>query len=149
MALDISPVLPWIDEGGRAVIATVGAALATWVTLHVRSALIRYAINMAVKRAGGLAYETLASAEGGLRNIVLKNRALEAGANYLIAQVPGLLRKAGIEHSRLGQMVRGELGRLLAADPTVTVVPVNSPAGPVELKPNGQPKVPLRPHVRP
>jgi hypothetical protein len=149
MALDISPVLPLIDEGGKALIGCVVTAILAWIGVHVRNALFRQAIDMAVRRAGGLAYDALASAEGSLSRAVLKNQAIEKGVNYMLARVPGALKTMGVKTGDLGPMVKAELGTLLAVDPTVTVIPLNGPSGPVEVKPNGQPKVPLRPHVRP
>lgn len=104
-----------------AALLAVPAGLA-WIGKHVRSDTLRGAVNDAAARAGGIAYAFLQSqtAIGGNPSM---NNAIDQGVDHLRTSLPGAIAALGIAGPVLANMVKGELGKLLAADPNVSVGP--------------------------
>lgn len=78
-------------------------------------------IDSAIKRAGGIAYDFMASMQGKAPTVQIKNAGLAAGINHVLASIPDTLKEKGVDQATLTRMISGELGQLLAADPNVSV----------------------------
>lgn len=74
----------------------------------------------AVGRAGGVAYSALLSARGSPTDPAALAQAAQAGAAYLIDRVPQLIQARNLQPADVTQIAGGELGKLLAADPSIT-----------------------------
>jgi len=93
-------------------LAWLGSIAAKW---HINSTVLR-----AVARGAGVAYLALLEERRGTGGLP---QAIAQGASYVEARVPDYLGKLGITSDRLDGMVRGELGKLLAADPSIKIGP--------------------------
>ena len=91
-----------------ALVPVIGYLLALLRTWHINATVLR-----AVARGAGAAYLSMVESRRGVTS------AVDAGAAYVETRVPDTLRKAGLDSGAVKQLVRGELGKLLAADPTV------------------------------
>lgn len=120
-----------------AVIQSIGLGIVlpvalAWIGAHVRNTALRNALDMGLKRAGGIAYDYLSSRASGLSASSARMAAINAGIDYVAAALPDTVRSAGVTPDVLRNMVTGELGKLLAVDPGVTVAssPPPLPKGP-------------------
>lgn len=112
--------------------------IVAWIGRHVSNAALRDALDMAVKRAGGIAYDYMAARAGGMTTSQARIQAVNAGYDYLANSVPDILRSFGVQPETMKEMVHGELGKLLAVDPNVTVpIPARPVPAPVETRTAG------------
>lgn len=111
-------VLDGIRDLGLAALPLVTA----WIGTHLRNQTLRDAADQAIERAGGIAYHYLASRVEGTNPMAARTQAIQEGVNYLQQMVPEILDKLGIiSGAQLQNVVKGELGKLLATDPSVSV----------------------------
>jgi hypothetical protein len=98
--------------------------------LHVRvSAEQQTMLANAAERAAGLAYKALAEkAAAGTTSLTAEPAALSQGVRYLVASMPETVRDLGVDAAHLENLVKANLGRLLAVDPNVSVAPAPKPA---------------------
>lgn len=79
-------------------------------------------VNLAVERGAGMIYREAAT---GL-DVLAKSSAMSAltntAAGQVMARVPKAAARLGVTQEHLRQMIQSELGRLLAVDPTVSVI---------------------------
>lgn len=74
----------------------------------------------AAEGAAGAAYSFALAHEGGLSNVNVHSAALATGLSYLNASVKPELDALGVTPDRAAEIVSARLGKLLAADSTVT-----------------------------
>ena len=86
----------------------------------------------AIRAGGGIAYHFLATQAARPCSVDIRNAALAAGVRQVIEVAPAALSTLGISQAGLEALVMGELGRLLASDPTVAV---NGPTATTVTKP--------------
>jgi hypothetical protein len=103
----------------------IGAILA-WGAKHMREGKLRDAVKMASSTAAGLAYAYQADRKARGLSVPTQHEAVELGVDYLANAMPDALAHFGKSKVDVTEMVTGELGKLLAADPTVSVLPPNS-----------------------
>lgn len=96
-----------------------------WLALAITTALAyarKWKINdtvlKAVARGAGAAYLTMLEERRGTAGLA---QAVDAGAAYVEQRLPATLVKAGLDTDSVRQMVRAELGKMLASDPTVQI----------------------------
>jgi len=110
---------------GLSVISDVGpvllAAVAAYLGKVVKSNILRNALIDATQRAAKGVYESLAAAGQNVGNIPVKNAAIASAVNDVVANYPIILKSFGVTPDVVHNMIRKELGGLLAIDPTVTV----------------------------
>lgn len=101
-----------------ALIGSVATALFGWLVQVMRKHNINTTIIEALGRAGGLAYAELVKSNklGQAKSI---SEAVKVGEDFMRDQVPDAMKSAGVTPNAVSKMVTGELGKLLAADPTV------------------------------
>ena len=114
---------PFILDMGGAALTIIMAFLAK----HIKNAKLREAIEAAIQRAAGGVYETLVAQSANIADIPVKNAAIASSVNSLLAAYPMAIRTFGLTPETLHEMVRKELGTLLASDPNVSVT--NAGAG--------------------
>lgn len=95
--------------------------LAAWLLSMMRRAAIRDTVLRAVVRGAGAAYMSLLEDKAQGVTPATVARAVDDGAAYVESRVPASLPKVGLDTEAVRTMVRAELGKLLAADPGVTV----------------------------
>lgn len=87
-------------------------------------------VNLAVERGAGTIYREAAT---GL-DVIAKSSAMAAltntAAGQVMARVPDAAARLGVTQEHVRQMIQSELGRLLAVDPTVSVVRSRPPQTP-------------------
>lgn len=111
--MDLSP----LAEPVAAVVAAALAVLGKWVRDYVLERVLASRVGRvesAVGRAAGQIVEELwrrPEMQG------LTHQLVDRGADYVAGAVPETLAKLGVPRDRVAEMVRGELGRLLAAAP--------------------------------
>ena len=110
--------LPIIQTIG---IGVVMPAVATWLGLHVRNQMMRQALIGATERAGGIAYDYLANRSQGMSNADARKEAFGAAIAYAEKAAAAPISTLGVSGDVIENMVRGQLGKLLASDPVVTV----------------------------
>lgn len=82
---------------------------------------INETVVAAIGRGAGAAYAELVRSREGATGTALE-RAVDAGAAYVEQRIPATLNKAGFQNTdSVRDAVRAELGRLLAADPNVSI----------------------------
>jgi hypothetical protein len=93
-----------------------------WLARHMRNASLAQTLDAAAGRAGGIAYAYLQSqaAIGGTPSM---NIAIDQGVDHLRQSMPQVISTLGVIGPVLTNMVKGELGKLLAQDPNVSVGP--------------------------
>lgn len=81
-------------------------------------------------RAGGIMYDFMASRAAGMDPETARQEAFQAGLAYLRQPaVAHAITELGVPEAAVHDLLRGQFGKLLAADPTVTVVnKLNPPA---------------------
>lgn len=106
------------------VVAAAGAKFAVrYLGVAGNAALVKE-ITDAASRGAGLAYHILAVESAGVGDVAIHNVALARAANYVTQSAPAALAALGVTPDHVADMVRGELGKLLAAHPGVAMVPV-------------------------
>lgn len=95
-------------------------AVAGWALALLRRWAINATVLRAVARGAGAAYLSMVQEKAGASEGAV-NRAVLAGADYVEQRIPDTLARAGVTALALQQIVRAELGRMLAADPSVKV----------------------------
>jgi hypothetical protein len=109
--------LSFISDVGPVLLATVAA----YLSKVVKNNILRNALIDATQRAAKGVYETLASAGANVGDISIKNAAIASAVNDVTANYPAILKTFGVTPDVVHNMIRKELGGLLAVDPTVTV----------------------------
>jgi hypothetical protein len=110
-------ILTWAEAFAAALGPSLFALALVWLRQHQ----INTTVIEAVGRAAGEAYKqmiqsgTVATSPASLAAAVAEGRA------YLLARIPDTLKAAGLTPDAAAQMVSGELGKLLAIDPTVGI----------------------------
>jgi hypothetical protein len=125
-SIDFSPLITAFVSFAGVAIPAIGIWLSTLIKQKLKldaSSADSLLIDNAVQRAGGLAYNTMVELAGTVPTIPLKNAALAAGINHVMASIPDALARKGLDNATLTRMVTGELGKLLASDPSVSVAP--------------------------
>lgn len=123
MTVDLSPV---IGVMASLALAAVTAAIPIVVPYLVRllhlqnNAAMVNLVSEAAKRAAGQAYDFMVTNQG-VNHGAIRNAALASAAAYVARSVPDTLAKLGVTPEHVQAMVAGELGKLLAVDPTVSV----------------------------
>lgn len=111
----------WIDGGLKGILAAVVGWAVTVAFRYVKSQAARAALEAAVRAAAGLAYDFLQSYMGSKGGQELKQLAVEHGAGHVATMVAPALKQLGHNSDDVRRLVAGELGRLLAVDPTTAV----------------------------
>jgi Glycosyl hydrolase 108 len=62
-------------------------------------------------------------------SIDMRNAAVASGVNHMVAGLPDALARQGVTQDTVARMVNGELGKLEATDPAVSIGPVAATAG--------------------
>lgn len=122
---DVTMVLVWL--------ALLSApACFTFVASHVRNANLRDTLNAAAARSGGIAYAALTQPSAiGLQSSF--DQAIDRGVDHMRTSLPGTLQSLGVTGPVLENIVRGELGKLLAQDVNVSVVPTVAKQEPIPV----------------
>lgn len=110
--------LPWL---GAFVIALASVCFPLLVAA-LRKRNINTTIIEAVGRAAGGAYLSIVQSGLSVRDPQVITKAIAVGGAYLAERIPETLAQAAVTPAGAAQMVGAELGKLLAADPTVSVV---------------------------
>lgn len=110
-------ILPLVQTLGVGVLSIVG----TWLAVHVKNKLLRDALIGATRRGGGIAYDYLAARSQGMDPETARREAFNAGVAYVHDAVPGFIAALGVKGATIDDMVRGELGQLLARDAAISV----------------------------
>ncbi len=111
-------VMPIVQTIGLGIVLP---AVAVWLSLHVKNKLMRDALVGVAQRAGGIAYDYLASRSAGLDPVTARREAFAAGLAYMETAGKPFIAALSVGGTVPENMVRGELGQLLAKDPVVTV----------------------------
>lgn len=115
--LALSAVLPYLQALAAAVVPIVGTLFLTWLRMRQQNTVL----DAAFARAGAEAYKQIATSGRSITDPEVIARAVEAGGLYLLDRVPDTLRARGVTPEGAAQIVGAELGKLLAADPSVRV----------------------------
>jgi hypothetical protein len=119
MNSDITTILFWI--------ALISApAFFTYLAAHVRNAQLRDILNAAASRAGGIAYAFLQQQVVHGDRMPSVQQAVDLGVDHMRSGLPQTLQSLGVGGQTLENIVRGELGKLLATDPNAAAVPTPS-----------------------
>lgn len=110
-------VFSWVQAFLSALVPGLFALGLVWLRQHHVNATVIAALG----RAAGEAYKHLVQSGGLATDPTSLAAAIAEGRDYLLARIPDALQAAGITPEAAAQMVSGELGRLLAVDPTVSV----------------------------
>lgn len=122
--MDLSVLLP----GGA------GVVVLGWVGWLARKAWLRDMVIGAAGRASGICYEYLAARSHGVSSDQARRDAFAAAVSYMHSSVGPALASLGVSGDTVENMVRGELGKLLSADPTVSVAAKLWPDPPIPTK---------------
>jgi hypothetical protein len=139
--IDWNPVIQVIAP----VVATLLMSLLGYVVMLMKQRLnlaensaAALALNNAVQQAGGLAYTFLAKqANGAAHSDAMQSAAVSIGVNHVANEEPAAMKLIGKTNADISVMVQGEVGKLLAADPTVSIGPTVKPVvvAPVQIAP--------------
>ncbi len=102
------------------VVRTGIAAFERRTAIHLTDQQRMLLVN-AGERAGGIAYDFLASRSSGMDPETAREHAFEAGIAYVKTVAPAAIAALGIPETAVQDMVRGQLGKLLAVDPNISV----------------------------
>jgi hypothetical protein len=122
--IDLSPVVQWLLGLLSAAGTVVAGMLTTWLYAKLgidKTSAAAAAIQTAESKAGAIAYSFLAAKGAAITDVTVKNQAIAAGANYMMAEVPKYLAQMGISEASVLTRAEAALGKLLAADPTVSL----------------------------
>lgn len=85
------------------------SALAIYARAVIADWMARKRLDCALGRAAGLVMQDSAVQAAGQ---VAMGAAMDAAVGYVQTAIPDTLRKLGVDDGRLGQMIRGEVGKL-------------------------------------
>ena len=125
----VNQIMPYASIVITALAAWVANAVVGYLNTHANfldaqtKASLCAQIADASSRAGGLAYQVMAQAAGHLADYKTQNVALDTGVAYLNNSFPDAIKTLGLTPDHLQAMVSGELGKLYAGDPSVTIPP--------------------------
>ncbi|MDE2106744.1 MAG: hypothetical protein KGL39_56540 [Patescibacteria group bacterium] len=122
-AIDLSPIIQAVATLLLAAITTaVGYATpAVLKRLGVaNSADLAAKINTAADAAAGEAYRQAVLHSHDLTIPAGHNAAVAVAANYLLSRLPDTLKEAGVTPEAVDGLVAARIGKLLAADPTIS-----------------------------
>jgi predicted NAD/FAD-binding protein len=122
-AQDIAPSLIAL---GISAIPVVGGVLSGVALSLMKSRNMDTMWFEAISRAGGYAYRHLAASGKPITDTDAILDAARVGADYLLDRLPEQIAKRELSHTAMAQIVTGELGKLLAQDPTVAPAPAPS-----------------------
>lgn len=121
-----------------ALLPLLAAVISVAVPILTRALLARFKlqdnavlaglVSEAAKRAGGIAYAMMVAEAGHIGDQPIRNVAIAKGVGYVSQMLPETLAKLSLTPDHVGQMVAAELGRLLAADPTIGIPAAPAPA---------------------
>ena len=102
------------------VLTAVAAVLARAIIQRLgvqNNAALANQITEAATRGAGVAFHMLQTtvAGAGVDRVAIHNVAIATGANYVAAALPEAIKNLGVSPDTIAGMVRGELGKLLAA----------------------------------
>src|SRR6478672_4053473 len=117
-------VLPIVQTIGLGIVLP---AVAVWISLHIKNKLMRDALIGVAQRAGGIAYDYLASRSSGLDPVTARREAFAAGLDYMETAGKPFIAALAVTGTVPENMVRGELGALLAQDAAISVQPSVQP----------------------
>lgn len=116
MNSNVTTVLFWL--------ALISApAFFSFMAAHVRNAAMRDTLNAAASRAGGIAYAFLQQQVAAGSHAPPVQQAIDVGVDHMRTGLPDTLKSLGVGGQTLENIVRGELGKLLATDPNAAAVP--------------------------
>lgn len=123
--IDVSPAL-------QALAGLLCAALAAAVPLLVSKAERALGLSLTAQQTAAvtgaadsgaqLAYGFLVANAAQYGDVPMRNAAIAAGVNHVLASVPNALGALGLTPEHVHAMVEARLGGLLARDPTVTAM---------------------------
>jgi hypothetical protein len=116
MNSSVTTILCWI-----ALISS--PAFFSYMAAHVRSAQLRDTLNAAASRAGGIAYAFMQQQVVQGNTMPSVQQAIDCGVSHIRSGLPETLQSLGVSGQTLENIVRGELGKLLATDPNAAAVP--------------------------
>lgn len=140
MTIDLTPVVQALLALALPVLTAIAGTVAAFLVKRFRlqnNALMAGQIAEASKRAAGLAYHFLLANAGTISHVAIHNVAIAQGVNYVTAGFPEALAAVGVTPDHVANMVTGELGKLLALDPTVSVAGAVNAAAQVAPVPAG------------
>ena len=119
--------------------------LLAWIGKHVSNSFVRAALNDAIERAAKGVYGAIATQGSDVRNVTITNSAIASAVSDVVRLMPAALATFGWQPDDVHAAIRKELGGLLAADSTVTVMPegtgiVAKPSMAEQLAPGVPPK---------
>lgn len=117
-------ILPWLNAFVIAFVPLAATVLASRAVAYLAQRNINTCWFEAISRAGGEAYKAFLLTGKPITDVAALQLASAAGAAYLAARVPEIVLKRGLDPAALAQIAGAELGKLLAADPTVKPGPV-------------------------
>lgn len=107
----VAPLLaPLIEQGWAAAAAALAAAVPLAREWLMASRGRR--IGMAVARAAGQAFVEIVRTEKWEDDI---DRLIDQGTDYVLSALPDTIKRAGVSRAIVSAMVKGEVGKLLAA----------------------------------
>ena len=116
----LAALLPWLQALALAAVGVVAPLLYVRVLAWLRARAIDTTIYEAIGRAGGRAYSALLASGRPVTDRAAIAAAAAVGGAYLMQTVPGALGAKGVaDPAAMAELAGAELGRLLAADPTV------------------------------
>lgn len=119
---------PFLEWALSILSAATTAAIAAFIPYFLRKysklgkeadQVLAQMITSAASRGAGLAYNHLMIKAQGLPPIDVKNEAVKIGMQYVLNAFPEYSKENGLTPQKISEMVEGELGKLLAIDPSV------------------------------
>lgn len=130
MTVDLSPLVEAAVTLAAACIAACIPLVTAWLgrSLHIQNqALFTAQLAAAIRAGGGIAYHCLATEAAHSCRVDIRNAALAAGVQQALAAAPMAMARLGMTQAGVEALVTGELGRLLASDPTISPGPCAAP----------------------
>ena len=124
MSVDLTPLVQALAALALAALSAMTPYLALLLRryLHVRLTATQAATVEAAANAGAkAAYGYIAANGASFRDVTIRNAALAAGVQHVVASVPDQLSALGITPDHVRAMVEARFGGLLATDPTVSI----------------------------
>lgn len=110
-------LLPWLHALVMAFIPVAGVAGMAWA----RKRGINADVLAAAARAAGEGYDKLRASRVPLSSPEARRIVAEAGRDYMLDMIPAKMDAVGLTASGAERIVGAEFGKLLAADPSVTL----------------------------
>ncbi len=124
MQVNLAPLVSLGLTFAATVLPAAAAVAAQALIRHLgvqRNAVLSAQIATAAKQAAGVAYHLLAVETGGVGDAAIHNVALAKAVNTMSDNAGPALAALGVTPDRAASMVKGELGQLLAAYPSVSI----------------------------